>query len=171
MGIMQREVRNHKMSVTIVESVVLMSFMIFISGIVGQVRLENMRLEAITDPICIVITIVAIVWLFKNSNTSYKYSVVADQFIIHRVTEKHQNILENVKVGNILYIGRDESKIKKFKACMCRKYTCSMVSSEKYCCVYKENDKVKKFYFEASTEFVQKVEKLKLRIEEHNLSC
>lgn len=171
MGIMQREIRNHKTSMAIIESVIFMSFMIFISGIIGQVRLENMRLEAVTDPICIVITIVAITWLIKNSNTSYKYSVVADQFIIHKITEKKQNILENVKIGDILYIGKDESKIKKFKACICKKYTCSMISSEKYCCIYKVNGKVKKFYFEASSNFVEKVEKLKLRIDEHKVNA
>lgn len=171
MGIMQREVRNHKMSIAIVQSIVFLSFMIFISKIVGQVRLESMRLETITDPIFIVITILAIIWLFKHSSTSYKYSVVADQFIIHKVTDKNQNILENIKVGNILYIGKDESQIKKFKACTCKKYTCSMISSEKYCCIYEVDGKVKKFYFEASNNFVEKVRKLKLRIDEHNLSA
>ena len=170
MGIMQREVRNHKISTTIVESIIFMSFMIFISGIVGQVRLENVRLESITDPVCIVITIIAIIWLFKNSSTSYKYSVVADQFIIHKVTDKNQNILENIKVGNILYIGKDEKQIKKFKACICKKYTCSMSTSERYCCIYNDNGKVNKFYFEASSNFVEKVKKLKLRIDEHKFN-
>lgn len=169
MGIMQREVRNHKISVAIVQSIVFMSFMIFVSGIVGQVKLENTRLESITDPIFIVATIVAIIFLFKNSNTSYKYSVIADQLIVHKVTDKSQNILENIKVGDILYIGKNEAEIKKFKACNCKKYTCSMFSSEKYCCVYKSNGKTKKFYFEASNNFVEKVEKLKVRIEEHKM--
>ena len=171
MGIMQREIRNHKTSTAIIESIIFMSFMIFVSGVVGQVRLDNMRLESVTDPICIVITIIAIIWLLKNSNTSYKYSVVADQFIIHKITDKKQDILENVKIGDILYIGKDESKIKKFKACICRKYTCSVISSEKYCCVYKVNGKVKKFYFEASSNFVEKVKKLKLRIEDHKVDA
>ncbi|MGL4656025.1 MAG: hypothetical protein ACRCWM_09110 [Sarcina sp.] len=170
MGIMQREVRNHKTSVAIIQSVVFMSFMIFISGIVGQVKLEDTRLESVTDPIFIVITIVAIILLFKNSSTSYKYSVVADQFIIHKVTDKNQNILENIKVGNILYIGNNENEIKKFKACTCKKYTCSMVSSERYCCIYESNGATKKFYFEASSNFVEKVKNLKVRIDKHNLS-
>ncbi|MGL5575094.1 MAG: hypothetical protein ACRDCW_06035 [Sarcina sp.] len=170
MGIMQREIRDHKKSVVIVQSIVFMSFMIFISGIVGQVRVNNIILKSITDPIFIVVTIGAIIWLFKNSSTSYKYSVIADQFIIHKVTDKNQNILENIKVGNILYIGKNEEKIKSFKVHTCKKYTCSMVSSEKYCCIYEVEGKVKKFYFEASNNFVEKVEKLKLRIDEHKLS-
>ncbi|WP_297522873.1 hypothetical protein [uncultured Clostridium sp.] len=169
MGIMQREVRNHKISVAIVQSIVFVSFMIFVSGVVGQVRLEDTRLEVVTDPIFIVATVIAILLLFKNSSTSYKYSVIADQLIVHKVTERNQSILENIKVGNILYVGRDESKIKKFKACRCKKYTCSIRSKDKYCCVYEVDGKVKKFYFEASNNFVEKIEKLKLRIEEHKM--
>ena len=168
MGIMQKEIRTHKISIAIIKSVVLMSFMIVISGIVGGFKLNNIKFSNISNPVLIVATIIAIFIIINNCRTSYKYSVVSDRLIIHKIDAKKQIVLENLKVSNILYIGRERKEISKLGVKISKKYMCSLFDSNKYCCVYTKDGVNKKFYFQPSDEFINKINNLKLSIDRHS---
>ncbi|MGL4991644.1 MAG: hypothetical protein ACRC57_10880 [Sarcina sp.] len=168
MGIMQKEVKTHKKSVAIVESVVLVSIMIFISQIIGSYKLKNIKLAYISDPIFLLTTAIIILVILKNCRTSYKYSVISDQLIVHKLVCEKQKILENIRVADIIYLGKEKKEIKKIKTIFSRRYMCSLYDSEKYCCIYNKNGVNHKFYFQASDEFVNRVKKLKVSIDKHS---
>lgn len=168
MGIMQKEIKTHKKSIAIVESVILASFMIFASEIIGSFKLQNFRVSNVSDPIFLLVTGLIIFVILKKYNTSYKYSVVSDQLIVHKLFRNNQKILENVRVADIVYLGKDKVEIKKIKTCACRRHVCSLYDSEKYCCIYKKNGKNHKFYFQASDDFVVRVKNLKSNIDRHS---
>lgn len=168
MGIMQREIKTHKKSVAIVESVILASFMIFIAQIIGDYRLNNFTISSISDPFFLLVTGLIILVIAKKCRTSYKYSVVSDQLIVHKLTCKQQKILENIRVADILYLGKDKNEIKKIKTCISKRHMCSLYDSEKKCCIYQKDGRKHKFYFQASDDFVQRVRNLKSSIDRHS---
>lgn len=168
MGIMQKEIRSHKMSIAIIKSVVFMSFMIALGGLVGKFRFNNFEFATISNPVLIVVTVVAIYFMINNCRTSYKYSVVGDRLLIHKVDSKKQVVLENVRVSDILYIGKDKKEISKLSAKNSRSYTCDLFNSNKSSCVFKSNGSVRKFNFQASDEFISKVNSLKVSIDRHS---
>ena len=168
MGIMQKEIRTHKLSIAIIKSIVLMSVMIVIGGMVGGLKFNDTKFASISNPILIVATIIAIFVIINNCRTSYKYSVVGDRLIIHKIDSKKQVVLEKVKVSDILYIGRERREISKLGVILSKKYMCSLFDSNKYCCVYKKDGVNKKFYFQPSDEFISKISNLKLSIDRHS---
>jgi hypothetical protein len=38
-----------------------------------------------------------------------------------------------------------------------KKYVCSIFNFNPYCCIYRDGDKLKRFYFEPSNNFIEKI--------------
>lgn len=165
MGTMHKEVITKRRDIAIVVSIICMSLTISLSKIIGNIKFDSFNAEVITDPIFVILTLVIFFREYKKCKTSYKYSIVATQLMIHKMKSNEQETLENVKLNNIVYLGKDNpSKSKEFKATSCKKYVCSSLDRVgHYCCIYKKNDKYYKFYFKPSKELVYKLEK--------NLAC
>ncbi len=164
MGIMQKETISHRRSNAIIASVIFGSAMIFLGRAIGNIRLYNTKIEVVTDPLLIFMTLAIFAILFRKCRVSYKYSVIADQLIIHKVISEKQKVLEDIKVEDIVYLGEDKDRIKEFSTKGCRSYTCRNFEAKK-CCIYKKNNKTYKFYFQASDRFVNKVNNLKINID------
>ncbi len=95
---------------------------------------------------------------FSKCKVKYKYSIVADQFIIHKIKGEEVTILEDIKLKNIEFIGKYSNcntKISILRSS--KKYICSTFIGSKFCCVYKVGDKFKKFYFEPSDGLMNKI--------------
>ncbi|MDZ5254891.1 hypothetical protein [Clostridium sp. LIBA-8841] len=161
MGTMHKEIVKKRRDVAIVISIICMSLAISLSNFLGNFKFESFRAETITDPIFLVLTLVIFFREYRKCNTSYKYSIVANQLMIHKMKSNEQSTLENVKINNIVYLGKDDSKKEKeFKTSSCRKYVCSLLDlTGHYCCIYKKDDRYHKFYFKPSKELVNKLEK------------
>ena len=151
MGTMHKEVVKKRRDVAIVISIVCMSLAISLSNFFGNIKFESFNAETITDPIFLVLTLVIFFREYRKCKTSYKYSIVANK----------QSTLENIKLNNIVYLGKDYSKeAKDFKTSSCKKYVCSLLDrTGHYCCIYKNGDGYNKFYFKPSKTLVDKLEK------------
>lgn len=165
MGIMHRETIRQNRANTIIGSIVFSSIMIAIAKFVGEFELSGGRIEVVTDPLFIIVTLIVLAILLRQCKISYKYSVIADQLIIHKVSDNEQEILENIKINDILYLGKEKKKLKKFVTKTTKRYTCNSFDKNNYCCIYNREGKNYKFYFRASDKFVDKINKFKINIE------
>lgn len=165
MGTMHKEIITKRRDIAIIISIIALSLTISLSNIIGNIRFDSFNAEIITDPIFLVLTLVIFFREYRKCKTSYRYSIVANQLMIHKMKGNQQETLENVKINNIVYLGKDNSKkAKEFKVTSCKKYVCSLLDrTGHYCCIYKKQDKYYKFYFKPSKELVNKLEK--------NLAC
>lgn len=100
---------------------------------------------------------------FSKCKVKYKYSIVADQFIIHKIRGEEVKILEDIKLKDIEFIGKYSNCNTDIHISSSKKYMCSTFNGSKFCCVYKVKDKFKKFYFEPSDGFMNKMKLLKAK--------
>lgn len=119
----------------------------------------------INSLIVVTMIFVSFVEIYK-SNIRYKYSIIANQFIIHKIVRNTNVEVENVKFKDIKFIGKSCELKKKYKTLSNKKYLCSLFSSKTYCCVYSDGDKLRKFYFEPSDEFLSKAKFMMNKAEE-----
>lgn len=164
MGIMHKEVIEQRRDSAIVISVIFASIMIGLAKFIGSIRFYNFKLENITNPMFIAATLVALYIVFRKCKTSYKYSIVSDKLLIHRIISKNQKVLENIKVDNIIYFGNNKREAKKYKCKNIRKYSCGILHSPAHFCIYENNKgEYHKFYFQPSNEFITKINNFRLR--------
>jgi len=100
---------------------------------------------------------------FSKCKVKYKYSIVVDQFIIHKIKGEEVTILEDIKLKDIEYIGKYCNYKPDIHISNSKKYSCSTFVGSKFCCVYKVGDKLKKFYFEPSVGLMNKISSLKAK--------
>ena len=98
---------------------------------------------------------------FTKCKIKYKYSIVVDQFIIHRIKGGEVTILEDIKLKDIEFIGKYSDYSSDNHISSSKKYICSSFTGSKFCCVYKLGNKFKKFYFEPSVPLINKINLLK----------
>lgn len=161
MGIMHREIIKRRRDITIVSGIICLSLMIGLAKLIGDIKIYNIKVEIITDPIFILIGIAIICYEMKMCKTYYKYSVIADQLIIHKIQSSEQETLENLKLDDIVFLGTGRNEINKYKAKKEKKYICDLINTkETYCCIYKKDREYRKFYFQPSGEMVKKLKKV-----------
>ncbi|MBZ9684893.1 hypothetical protein G9F72_000775 [Clostridium estertheticum] len=100
---------------------------------------------------------------FSKCKIKYKYSIVADQFIIHKIKGEDAKILEDIKLKDIEFIGKYSNCNADIHVSSSKKYLCSTFNGNKFCCVYKAGDKFKKFYFEPSDGLMSKIRSIKAK--------
>ncbi|MGH4125931.1 MAG: hypothetical protein ACREV6_23750 [Clostridium sp.] len=100
---------------------------------------------------------------FSKCKVKYKYSIVADQFIIHKIIGEEVRILEDIKLKDIEFIGKYSNCNADVHITSCKKYICSTFNGSKFCCVYKTGDKFKKFYFQPSDGLINKIRSIKAK--------
>ncbi|QAT38854.1 hypothetical protein [Clostridium sp. JN-9] len=97
----------------------------------------------------------------QKCKISYTYSIIANQFIIHKIKGNIDKVVENIKIDDIKYIGKIRSCNFSKEVAFGGTHTCSLFNKDLYCCVYEDRDKIKKFNFESSERLVEKVNKLR----------
>lgn len=100
------------------------------------------------------VTLVLVLEIIK-CRVRYTYSLIADQFIIHRIKGNDDKVVENIKVKDIEYI--EKQKTINITTINNKKYICSLLNFNPYCCAYRQGDKLKKFYFEPSSNLIEKL--------------
>ena len=109
-----------------------------------------------------VVLLLAIVFVlfkeFKRCSLSYKYSIIADKLIINKLNCKGDNILESIRIQDIVFIGRKVEIPKKLSKLKCHgSYLSSLTTPKKCYCVYKRNGQLIKFSFEPSERLLKRV--------------
>jgi hypothetical protein len=118
-------------------------------GVINIKTLATMSFSAIMIALCYI--------EFSRCKVKYRYSIVADEFIIHKVKGSEVTILEDIKLKNINFIGRNQNYKADIHISDIKTYMCSTLFRNKFCCVYKADDKFKKFYFEPSEGLMKKI--------------
>ncbi|GIM30021.1 hypothetical protein CPJCM30710_26870 [Clostridium polyendosporum] len=157
MGTLHREVIKRRKVRGIVLSIIILCMMITVSNFVGQILVIQSNMKAISDGLISIVTIGFLSFEILRCRTRYKYSIIVDKLIIHKIYSEDQKTLENIKISDIVYIDKIGPKSKKFNISSIRIYLCNILSSDTYCCIYKYEEEYRKFYFQPSKELVNKI--------------
>lgn len=167
MGFMYKEIIFRKrlpVVLTFFFAIILILYMIKIAEIF---KLVPGNMGRVLDLASLVMVISFGYYEFEKCRIKYKYSIIADQLIIHKIKGEEQKLLEDIKIKNIQYIGPSSKLQGKGKHCKTKKYICSILNFNKNCCIYDDGTKELKIYFEPSAELIEKVKCIKQK----NESC
>ncbi|MCB2291217.1 hypothetical protein LGK97_15930 [Clostridium sp. CS001] len=153
-------VERRKAPAMVLLFVVLITF-ICLSDILPRMNIGIISIKAIAKMFFTTLMIALCYIEFSRCKVKYKYSIVADQFIIHKIRGHEVTILEDIKLKNIDFIGKVENYKADIHISDSKKYSCSTFFSSKFCCIYKVEGKFKKFYFEPSEGLINKIRLLK----------
>lgn len=165
MRIMYKEIVTRRKTPFMASMLLGLVIMIVISNILEQIKISNYQIGFITNPVLFVITSIVITLELIKCKVKYKYSIISNQLIIHRLKNNNQSVVESVKIEDIVFIG----KTKDIKGCInknikravssisSKRYVCSMSMFNQYCCIYKYGNQYKRFYFQPSMEFLKKI--------------
>lgn len=153
-------VQRKKIPVVILLFVILVAF-ICLSDLLSKISIGNIDIEIFVTLFFNTLMIVLCYIEFSKCKVKYKYSIVADQFIIHKIRGEEVTIVEDIKLKNIEFIGRYNNCNSDIQISGSKKYICSSFFPSKFCCIYKVEDKFKKFYFEPSDGLMNKIRLLK----------
>lgn len=157
MGTMYKEIVIRRRTPVVVGVFIILAIMICIANIVEQVQVANYKIGFITNPLICFVTSYIIGFEVLKCKVCYRYSIIADQLIIHRLKDREQSVVENIKLKDIVFIGSPLQLKEKIITASSKKYICSLFRLNKYCCVYKEGDKFRKFYFQPSRNLISKL--------------
>ena len=87
----------------------------------------------------------------------FRCSLIADQFIVYKMSKQEQRVEHNIKVKDIVCI----KKISMLECIVNRvkhsSYLSSTFDGRIYCCIYKDGDRHKKFFFQPSCILISKL--------------
>ena len=155
---MHREVIARKKVSVISISVVLITVVLYISQAIKMAGLDNHKVGYLIKSLLVVFTVVILLKELKSCGLAYKHSIIAGKLIINKISLKEEKNLESIKIQDILYIGKkceipkEYSSIRSYK-----KYLCNRIGNDIYCCVYKSGNKIKKFNFQPSRSFIERI--------------
>ncbi len=165
MGFMYKEIIFRKrlpVALTFFFAIIFILYMIKMTEIF---KLVPANMGRTLDIISLAIVISFGYYELQKCRIKYKYSIIADQLIIHKIKGTEQKLLEDIKIKNIQYIGPSNKVYGVGKHCKTKKYICSILNFNKNCCVYDDGTKSLKIYFEPSVELIEKVKCIKQKNE------
>lgn len=160
MNTMYKEVVERRMTPVIVGSFVLITVMINLSNTIEDVKIFDYEIGGITNPILLVFTMSVIGIEFFKCNVKYKYSIIAGELIIYRMNNKDQEMIENIRLENIVYIGRRKECKKKISVLSSKKCLCTLLHFDKACCIYRDGDNYKEVYLDPSERLLLKLKNI-----------
>ncbi|WP_461207032.1 hypothetical protein [Clostridium sp. DL1XJH146] len=133
---------------------------ILLSDFMGTLEIRGQSIDTYSSSIIFVLIIMLNYKQLKKCSIKYKYSIIADQFIIYEVfRDNHQNVKENFRLSEIISIKKIKSNICS-KDILCRRYICFSKNRDIYKCNYLKNGQEVTFLFEPSNSLVNKLDKL-----------
>ena len=153
-------VERKKLPVMVLLFITLITF-ICLSDLLSKISIGSIHIKMFVTIFFNILMIALCYVEFSKCKVKYKYSIVADQFIIHKIRGGEVSIVEDIKLKNIEFIGKHNNCNGDFHISSSKKYICSTFMTSKFCCIYKVEDKYKKFYFEPSDGLMNKIRLLK----------
>jgi multisubunit Na+/H+ antiporter MnhG subunit len=150
----KEEVTRRKLPSVLGFFLVLVAF-IYVAEGVDQVTASSKIIAIIADFLLASIMISIMAYAVIRCNTKYRYSIIADQLIIHKIKSNGNIVVENIKLNDIEALEKKEDISSKFH--INHTYNCSLLTPWMYCCAYRCNGKLKKFYFQPSENFILKL--------------
>ncbi|MBX7382593.1 hypothetical protein K4H51_13080 [Clostridium chauvoei] len=163
---MHREVIARRKVSVISVSIVLITVMLYISEAVKIIGLDNHFLGYLIHGFLLLLTTIILLKDLGTWSLAYKHSIIAGKLIINKISTREEKNLESIKIQDILYIGKKNEIPKEYSSIRnSKKYLCNRIGSEIYCCIYKSGNKIKKFNFQPSNLFIERI------IKHGSLSC
>jgi hypothetical protein len=159
--IMHKEVVVRSKITSLVTMIFICELLIIMSDVTQNIRFFGHRIAGYSKLMAIIFLIIILYKEITKCKLKYKYSIIADQFIVYRICNGKQEILENIKVKNIQSIDKIWYRKLNIHNFMAKKYTSLIVTPSMYCCIYKINNKNEVFYFQPSENLVEKLKDLK----------
>ncbi|SHI02301.1 hypothetical protein [Clostridium grantii] len=160
---MHKEVVVRSKMTSLVTMIFICEFLIIISDIAENINVFGHRIAGYSKIMAIIFLSIIVYKEIIKCKLRYKYSIIADQFIVYRLSNEKQEILENIKVSSIQSIDKIWYRKLSIHQFMAKKYTSLIVTPSMYCCTYRINDKNEIFYFQPSENLVLKLNDLRNR--------
>ena len=157
MGNMYKETITRRKLPSIVKLFTILVIALFFAEIIKDITINGQGIGRIAVLLCTTLVMAALVFEVFRFRVKYTYSIIADQFIIHRIKGSEDKVVEDIKLRNIQYIGKNDMPNFKESVTSSKKYVCSIFNFSPYCCIYRDGDKLKRFYFEPSNNFIEKI--------------
>ena len=154
---MHKEVVARKRTHVIAITLLLITCMIYLYQGINALDLKNKGILQACNFIVTLATIFMILREYNSCKISYKYSIIGDKLIINRFYRNKEENLESIRIDDIIYIGKKNAHIKKYRAKCVGKYTCDIFSSDNRYCIYKKDDKLVKFNFVPSENLIKRL--------------
>lgn len=161
MGAMYKEIIFRKRLPVIIVFFFAMIVLISILKIIEVMDIVPLHLSREVDIICLFSLLLFGGYEIQKCRVQYKYSIIGDELIIHKLKGEEQILVEDIKIEDIQYIGCISRSYNKKKNVKTKKYICSILNINKYCCIYSEGNKNYKMYFEPSRDLINKVKSIK----------
>ncbi|MBU3156413.1 hypothetical protein LL037_03600 [Clostridium estertheticum] len=158
---MYKEMVQRKKLPALVSLFITLIIFICLSDLLPKVSIGSINIKTFVNLVFNMIMIALCYMEFLKCKVRYKYLIVADQLIIHRIRGQEVIIREDIKLKDIEYIGKSSNYSSDIHISSSKKYICSTFIGSKFCCVYKAGNKFKKFYFEPSDGLMNKIRLLK----------
>lgn len=155
MGNMHKETICRRKLASLIKLFTLIVIVLFFTEVIEGLTFYGLYIGS--SLILLTTALVALVLVLEviRCRVRYTYSLIADQFIIHKINGNGDKVVENIKVRDIEYIKKQ--KIINITTINNKKYICSLLNFNPYCCVYRQGNKLKKFYFEPSNNLIEKL--------------
>ncbi|WMJ79994.1 hypothetical protein RBU49_14120 [Clostridium sp. MB40-C1] len=154
---MYKEIAIRKKVSTIFIILIMLSISIVVSDVISTLTYDEYEVGKYLGIIVAIFALTFSINQVEKCKVKYKYSIIVDEFIIHRVKGNRHEIMECVKIKDIKCI-KKEGKSKAFLDTISSKvYGCLNFDKDLYLCKYNDGRVNKSFYFEASHRLINKL--------------
>ncbi len=158
---MYKETIIKKKLIALITMLFLSIFAILLSDFMGTLEIRGQSIGVYSSSIIFVLIIIFNVRQLRKCSLKYKYSIIADQFIIYEVLrDKQQHVKENLRLSEIISIKKVTSNMCGPKDLLCKRYICFSKNRHIYKCNYLKNGHESFFLFEPSNSLVDRLDKL-----------
>ena len=155
---MHREVVHGRKIPAIMISLLAITIALYAIEIAEIMVGKTFKVYGVIEVILLLMIVFVLFKEFKRCSLSYKYSIIADKLIINKLNCKGDNILESIRMQDIVFIGKKVEIPKKLSKIKSHgSYLSTITTSKKYYCIYKKNGQQIKFSFEPSERLLRRV--------------
>ncbi|CUO85421.1 hypothetical protein H8S10_03630 [Clostridium sp. NSJ-49] len=155
---MHREVVHGRKIPAIMISLLAITIALYAVEIAEIVIGKTFQVYRVIEVLLLIMIVFVLFKEFRRCSLSYKYSIIADKLIINKLNCKGDNILESIRMQDIVFIGKKVEIPKKLSKIKSHgNYLSSITTSRKCYCVYKRNGQLLKFSFEPSERLLKRV--------------
>lgn len=101
MGNMYKETITRRKLPSIVKLFIILVIALFFAEIIKDITINGQGIGRIAVLLCTTLVMAALVFEVFRFRVKYTYSIIADQFIIHRIKGSEDKVVENIKLRNI----------------------------------------------------------------------
>lgn len=158
---MYKEIVMKRKISTIFVIIMILAISIVISDMICNITYEEYELGKYLAIFVAIGDLLFTIKEIQKCTLKYKYSIIADEFIIHKVKGNRQNTMENVRIKDIECIKKIGLSKVYLDTIRYKVYGCLNFNSNLYFCRYNAEKGSKVFCFEASSDLINRLDKMR----------